>query len=319
MAQAALLSCLSLPLSSALTTPARGAPLPLPRHSSSTLRSSPPLRDALLRMSASESMKAIVLPTDVEDRSASALTQEQLPIPALERPRDLLVKVVASSVNPIDYKMRSTGTRVTGYDVSGVVTAVGDETSLFKVGDEVFYAGDFSRQGAFAEYHVVDERIVGNKPKKLTHAEAAAMPLTSLTAWEAMVEQMGIPTDKEANAGKTILIMAGAGGVGSVAIQIAKVVLGLRVVAAASREETAQFAKSQGADLIISGRGDIKQELEDVGVTDGVEYIFDTVNHKYFDRYLPAIKACGRICSTTGCDGLDLGELEQYAPRKCYF
>jgi len=261
-------------------------------------------------MSDSKTMNAIGLDTNSDGaRDASALCELTVPMPKTERPHDLLIRVLAVSVNPVDFKKRNGGAEITGYDVSGIVVESAEDTSLFKAGDAVYYSGDFTRQGANAEYHVVDERIVGRKPVNLSHAEAAAMPLTSLTAWEAMVEQMGIRAEPQANAGKAILIMAGAGGVGSVAIQLAKKVLGLTVVAAASREETAAFARRMGADFIISGRGDLKEELAAVGFESGVEYLFDTVSHTNFERYLLAVKPLGRICSITGAGGLDLGAL----------
>lgn len=254
-------------------------------------------------------MRALGLPL-TGGKTADDLTELEMAMPSIERPRDILVKVMAFAGNPVDYKARNGifgEKQVMGYDASGIVVAVGPEATLFKPGDEVFYAGDVLRQGTNAEYHVVDERIVGRKPANLTHASAAAMPLVSLTAWEALLEQMAIPQDKAANARKAILIMAGGGGVGSTAIQIAKRVLGLTVVAAASRDETAAFAKQMGADLIISGRGDLREELAAVGLADGVEYLFDTVSHTNYERYVAAVKPLGRICSITGAGGLDLG------------
>ena len=158
--------------------------------------------------------------------------------------RDLLVKVQANSVNPVDYKIRQNAAKdqvldtpkIIGWDAVGIVEAVGAEVALFNVGDAVFYAGDLTRSGSNAEYQLVDERIVGRKPKNLSIAEAAAIPLTGLTAYETLFDRFKYnpATDK----GKSLLILAGAGGVGSIAIQLAKKLTDLTVIATASREET---------------------------------------------------------------------------------
>ena len=174
--------------------------------------------------------------------------------------RDLLVKVEAVSVNPVDYKQRkmdSAAPRVLGWDAAGTVAAVGDKVSLFSVGDAVYYAGDVTRPGCNSEYHLVDERIVGRKPKSLDFAQAAAIPLTAITAWEAFFDRLKV---KE---GRTLLIIGGAGGVGSIGIQIAKIA-GLRVIATASRPESIAWAKAMGADEVVGRdfRSQIKQPVD---------------------------------------------------------
>ena len=163
--------------------------------------------------------------------------------------RDLLVKVEAVSVNPVDYKQRkqATASRILGWDASGTVTAVGSQTELFKPGDAVYYAGDVTRPGCNSEFHLVDERIVGRKPKTLDFAQAAAMPLTSITAWEAFFDRMKVQT------GKRILIISGAGGVGSIGIQLAKMA-GLHVIATASRPDSIAWVKALGADEVVNHR-----------------------------------------------------------------
>src|SRR6185436_8127955 len=162
----------------------------------------------------------------------------------------------AVSVNPVDTKVRAPKDavekepKILGWDAAGVVEAVGEEASLFSPGDEVYYAGSIARQGCDAEYHLVDERIAGRKPRNLSFEEAAAMPLTTLTAWEALFDRM----DFEPGRAATLLVIAGAGGVGSIAIQIAKRVAGLRVIATASRPETAAWCRELGADEVIDHR-----------------------------------------------------------------
>ena len=172
--------------------------------------------------------------------------------------RDLLVKVEAVSVNPVDYKQRkqATASRILGWDASGTVTAVGSQTELFKPGDAVYYAGDVTRSGCNSEFHLVDERIVGRKPKTLDFAQAAAMPLTSITAWEAFFDRMKVQT------GKRILIISGAGGVGSIGIQLAKMA-GLHVIATASRPESVAWVKALGADEVVNHRRSLQAQVKD--------------------------------------------------------
>lgn len=169
---------------------------------------------------------------------------------------DILVAVQAVAVNPVDTKVRAPKDRmeypprVLGWDASGVVAAVGRDVTLFKPGDEVFYAGDITRSGSYAEFQLVDERIVGNKPKSLTHSEAAALPLTSITAYEAFFDRLGIDYNG-ANTGESIMIVGASGGVGSIAIQLAKNA-GLKVIATASRPESIAWVQSLGADHVVN-------------------------------------------------------------------
>lgn len=191
----------------------------------------------------------------------------ELPTPSPSG-HDLLVKVEAISVNPVDYKQRKTqssGSRVLGWDAAGTVEAVGSQTSLLKPGDAVYYAGDVTRPGCNSEFHLVDERIVGRKPKILDFAQAAAMPLTSITAWEAFFDRMKVQS------GKSMLIIGGAGGVGSIGIQLAKI-SGLTVFATASRSESTAWVKSLGADHVIDHRKEMRPQLEALGKK-AVDYI----------------------------------------------
>jgi len=172
--------------------------------------------------------------------------------------RDLLVKIEAISVNPVDTKQRKTktsGSHVLGWDAAGTVEAIGKDVSLFKPGDAVYYAGDVTRPGCDSEYHLVDERIVGRKPKSLDFAQAAAMPLTSITAWESFYDRMKVVS------GKSMLIIGGAGGVGSIGIQLAKA-SGLSVIATASRPETVAWVKELGADQVVNHRENLVSQIK---------------------------------------------------------
>lgn len=218
---------------------------------------------------------------------------------------DLLVKIAAISVNPVDFKIRQGAAKdtvletpkVIGWDAAGTVEEVGDQTTRFKVGDEVYYAGDLTRSGSNSEYQLIDERIVGKKPKSLTNAEAAAIPLTGLTAWESLFDRIKVNPKKDK--GKSVLILAGAGGVGSIAIQIAKQVAGLTVIATASRPESEAWCRQYGADYVVNHR-DLKNELENIGHSQ-VDYILDFVDlGGYWETAAEIIKPQGHIVSITG-------------------
>ncbi len=219
------------------------------------------------------------LPIDAPD----SLVDIDLPKP-VPTGRDILVQVHAISVNPVDTKVRKRAKpaagdwMVLGYDAAGVVTAVGPDTSLFKPGDAVFYAGDMTRQGTNAELHLVDERIVGHKPKSLDWAQAAALPLTAITAWEALFDRLDVR--KPIPGSNDILIVGGAGGVASIAIQLARQLTGLRVIATASRPETRAWVQDLGAHIIIDHARALSEQI------DGPGFVFSTTNT---DRHLQDI------------------------------
>jgi zinc-binding alcohol dehydrogenase family protein len=181
--------------------------------------------------------------------------------------RDIRVAVKAISVNPVDYKVRKRAvppegeTKILGYDAAGVVDAVGPDVTLFKAGDEVFYAGSILRQGTNAEFHLVDERIVGRKPKTLSFAQAAALPLTSITAWELLFDRLGAVPGKSVDP-RTLLIIGGAGGVGSILIQLARRLTGLTIVATASRPESQKWCLDLGAHAVIDHAKPMKEQLD---------------------------------------------------------
>jgi zinc-binding alcohol dehydrogenase family protein len=213
-------------------------------------------------------MKAVAHTLPLPARDPESLIDIELPKPT-PRARDLLVSVLAVSVNPVDTKRRLDATkpdsapRVLGWDASGTVESVGEDVTLFKPGDAVYYAGDVTRAGCNSEFHLVDERIVGRKPKSLDFTRAAAIPLTAITAWEGFFDRMKIDRDGRQR-GRSILIIGGAGGVGSIAIQLAKIA-GLDVIATASRPESATWAKELGADGVVNHREPLRPQIESLG------------------------------------------------------
>lgn len=235
------------------------------------------------------------------------------PIPG---PNDLLVKINAISINPVDFKIRQNSAvntvletpKIIGWDAVGIVEAIGESVNLFKVGDEVYYAGDITKQGSNAEYQIIDQRIVGRKPKALTNSEAAVMPLTGLTAWEILFDRIRINPEKDK--GKTVLIIGGAGGVGSIAIQLAKKIAGLTVIATASRPETIAWCKKQGADYVVDHK-DLISSVRELGFQH-VDFILDFVDtNSYWDIMVELIKPQGHIASITGSsDPIALNKLK---------
>jgi len=218
---------------------------------------------------------------------------------------EIVVKNYASATNPVDSMMRgSKGAAmgvsadkqlIIGYDAAGIVEKVGSAVKNLKVGDKVYYSGDVTRSGTYAQFTTVDAKIVGVKPEKLSWQEAAVMPLVTLTATEALYECLDIKEDKQANKGKTILIINGAGGVGSIAIQISKQLLGLTVVATASRDETITFCKELGADHIINHKKDLKEELKALSV-ETVDFIFSCHDPTdYWDKFPDLLSPLGKI------------------------
>jgi NADPH2:quinone reductase len=244
-------------------------------------------------------MKAVGLYRPLPVTDPESLVDLELPVPQ-PTGRDLQVEVRAISVNPVDYKQRmraaaATGPIVLGWDVAGVVRAAGAEATLFKPGDEVYYAGSIQRPGANAEFHLVDERIVGRKPRQLDFSAAAALPLTTLTAWESLFDRLNISREG-ADRGKSILMIGAAGGVGSIAIQLARRLAGLRVIGTASRPESAQWVRDLGAEHVIDHRGVLIDQLRAAGF-DGVDYVLCLTDAtEYFPAFADVIRPQGKIC-----------------------
>jgi zinc-binding alcohol dehydrogenase family protein len=261
-------------------------------------------------------MKAVAFTHALPITDTNALQDIELPVP-VPRHHDLLVEVRAVSVNPVDTKLRRWSEplgepRVLGFDAAGIVRGIGPEVVNFSVGDEVYYAGVPDRPGTNAEFHLVDDRIVGHKPRTLSFAEAAALPLTSLTAWEMLFDRFKIPRDQ--GVGGTLLIVGGAGGVGSMAIQLAVQLTDMTVVATASRPETTEWCRALGAHHVINHNHDMGKQLADLGLA-APESIFcvshERLHFKKLTEMLAPEGAIGVIESNAG--PLDVSALM----RKC--
>jgi len=226
--------------------------------------------------------------------------------------RDLLVEIRAVSVNPIDTKVRKRadpkGTpKILGYDAAGVVAAVGSNARLFQPGDAVFYAGSIARSGTNAEFHLVDERIVGRKPKTLGFAAAAALPLTSITAWEMLFDRLRIP--RGAGDG-TLLLIGSGGGVGSIAIQLARRLTGLKVIATASRPATQDWARELGAHAVIDHSRPMAPQLADLGHR-FVDYIFGiNGTDQHYDAIAEVIAPQGKLGLIDDPEAFDVKKLK---------
>lgn len=267
-------------------------------------------------------MKAVGLTKYLPITDEESLIDVEVELP-LASGHDLLVKVEAVSVNPVDTKVRAPkglvedSPKILGYDAVGTVVSTGESATLFTPGDKVFYAGDITRQGSNSEFQLIDERIVGHAPKSLSNAEAAAVPLTLLTAWEAMFERLGISINGEDEQSGSILIIGGAGGVASMAIQLAAKLTSLTVIATASRVNSKQWCEQFGADFVINHHANIAEELAATGYKE-VDYILCCQNtDMYFQAMVDTIKPLGRICSIV--DNVEPLPLQLLKPKSASF
>ena len=242
----------------------------------------------------SEQMKAIGY--HMNDAAPTSFEQD-IPI---AKGHDLLVKISAIAVNPVDTKVKASITsrletpRILGWDAVGTVIEAGEKTTLLNTGDKIFYAGDISRPGCYASHQLVDERLAAKAPLILKPEQSAAMPLASITAWEALFSRLKI--FPQYDDGKTILIIGGAGGVGSIAIQLAKVVAKLNVVTTASRPETEQWCRRLGADQVLNHSADLIGQYRTLNI-DKPDYILCCADtDQYFDAMSALISPEGMIC-----------------------
>jgi zinc-binding alcohol dehydrogenase family protein len=227
--------------------------------------------------------------------------------------RDLLVKINAIAVNPVDTKVRKGAAteqpRILGWDAVGVVEAVGEAVTLFRPGDEVFYAGDISRAGSYAEYGLVDERIAGHKPRSLSDADAAALPLTSLTAWELLFDRLEVQADENA----ALLIVGAGGGVGSILTQLARKLTGLTIIGTASRPETEEWVQQQGAHHVINHHQPLAEQLRALGI-DTVKYVASlTHTDSYYTQLIEVLAPQGKLALIDDPETLDAMPLKRKA------
>ncbi len=240
-----------------------------------------------------------------------SLVDVEVPVPTL-RPRDVLVRVHAVSVNPVDVKVRASLSRlqtprILGFDAAGVVEAVGPEVSTLAVGDEVWYAGDITRPGSNAELQAVDERIVADRPGTLSFAEAAALPLTAITAWESLFDHLHLTAESTG----TLLVLGAAGGVGSILVQLAEQLTRLRVVGTASRRESRDWIAGLGADAVIDHHDLVNEGLR--AAPDGVDYLFSTHSDGNVEAFAELMAPFGHIVAIDDPPELDVVALKPKA------
>ncbi|HEY0574817.1 MAG TPA: zinc-binding alcohol dehydrogenase family protein [Pseudonocardia sp.] len=252
-----------------------------------------------------ENMRAVGYRASLPISDPASLLDVELPVPT-PGPHDLLVRVEAVSVNPVDTKVRkgvdpAGELKVLGYDAAGVVVAVGAEVSRFAVSDEVYYAGSIGRPGTNSALHLVDERIAGHKPTSLDFAEAAALPLTTITAWESLFDRFRLGKDSTG----TLLVMGAAGGVGSMIIQLARALTGVTVIGTASREESRAWVTELGAHHVVGHRGDLVAAVRAV-VPAGVDYIFSPFSEGNVATYAELLRPGGEVTAIDEPEGLDL-------------
>lgn len=263
-------------------------------------------------------MKAVGYQKSLPITEPESLIDIELPQP-IAHGHDLLVRVKTVAVNPVDYKIRQNVEpeagqyKVLGWDAVGEVVAVGDEVSLFSPGEVVYYAGDLTRQGSNAEYQLVDERLVGRKPKSLSDAEAAALPLTAITAWEMLFEHLEIQQQipgQHYPTNEIILIVGAAGGVGSIMLQLAKVLTSATVIATASRESSQEWVKKLGADYVIDHSRDLKPQIDRLNIGQVSHVASLNATDSYLDSYVELLAPFGRISLIDDPASLDVMKLK---------
>lgn len=259
-------------------------------------------------------MKAIGYFKNLPISDTESLVDLDLPTP-VPRARDVLVEVHAIAVNPVDIKIRTLVAppdqqpKVLGWDAVGTIIAVGEEVSLFKVGAHVWYAGAIDRAGANSQYQIVDERIVAHRPKSLSAAQAAALPLTSITAWELLFDRLAL---SQANtAGQALLIIGAAGGVGSIAIQLAKQLTQLKIIATASRPESQQWVTQLGADVVINHQHSLREQLSALGIEEVDHVISLTNTDQYFAEIVQILKPQGQFALIDDPKPIDIREMKR--------
>jgi zinc-binding alcohol dehydrogenase family protein len=267
-------------------------------------------------------MKAVGYLKSLPITDADSLVDIDIPQP-IATGHDLLVKVKAVAVNPVDYKIRlnmpaeDDEHKVIGWDAVGEVVATGDAASQFKIGDEVYYAGALMRQGSNAEYQLVDERIVGKKPSSLSNAEAAALPLTAITAWELLFEHLSLKQQTAGSLDKSaevILVVGAAGGVGSILVQLASVLTGATIIATASRESSKAWVTKLGADYVVDHSKPLQPQIDALIESEGIGQVTHVASlngtGSYFDTYIDLLVPFGKIALIDDPGEIDISKIK---------
>lgn len=247
-----------------------------------------------------QTMKAIGYQQSLPISDEASLQDITLPVPVVSG-RDLLVEIKAIAVNPVDTKIRSNSQpeadswKVLGWDAAGVVVGVGDAVTGFKPGDRVWYAGDLTRSGSNAQYQLVDERVVGNMPETLNFADAAALPLTAITAWEMLFDRLRIAPGHQHHGDESLLVIGAAGGVGSILVQLASRLTGLTVIGTASRPESQAWLQRLGVHHVINHHHSLSEQLHAVGIN-AVDHVI-SLNHSdmHLDEIVLSLKPQGQF------------------------
>ncbi len=254
-------------------------------------------------------MKAIGYQKSLPIEDENVLQDIELEVPKAKG-LDILVEVKAISVNPVDYKVRLRAEpeegqyKVLGWDAAGIVKEVGDNVSNFAIGDKVYYAGDITRPGSNAEFQLVDERIVGKMPKNLSFAQAAALPLTSITAWEMLFDRLRVPMEKKEKPPK-VLVVGAAGGVGSIMVQLLRALTGVTIIGTASRDQSVKWLQELGAHHIINHREPLSKGLEGIGIGE-VEYVVSLNNTQdHYQEIITCLAPQGHFGLIDDADQLD--------------
>jgi zinc-binding alcohol dehydrogenase family protein len=263
-------------------------------------------------------MKAVGYRKSLPVNDPDCLSDIELPQPVAAG-RDLLVGVRAIAVNPVDYKIRHKVSpaegeyKVLGWDAVGEVVATGEAATQFKPGDVVYYAGDLNRQGSNAEYQLVDERLVGSKPERLSDAEAAALPLTTITAWEMLFEHLAIQQqspDSAKPSDEVILVVGAAGGVGSIFVQLVKAITGATMIATASRESSQAWVKKLGAHHVVDHSQPLSPQIEALGIGQVTHVASLNSTASYFETYTELLAPFGKIAMIDDPESLDVMKLK---------
>lgn len=263
-------------------------------------------------------MKAVGYIKSLPINDSESLTDIELPQP-IATGRDLLVKIKAIAVNPVDYKIRRNISpaegdyKVLGWDAVGKVVATGETVTQFKPGDRIYYAGDLNRQGCNAEYQLVDERLVGSKPKSLSDAEAAALPLTTITAWEMLFEHLSIQQqspDSTEKSDEVILVVGAAGGVGSIFLQLAKTITGATIIATASRKSSQAWVRKLGAHHVVDHTKPLQPQIEALGIRQVTHVASLNSTDSYLESYTELLVPFGKIAMIDDPKSLDVMKLK---------